>query len=173
MIHCARDCLACGDKMDIPKTALRCMLSHESFLLALLSRTQLTRGHTLDSLALSLVEDAAQHPGKDCHAYAFGSQGPVADEVGNGYAGYVEVQEPREGDLALYYKRTRRVRNFFDPSMEEVELALKHSGVCLGNKMVRSKWGQGHVFEHPVDLVPVIYGDEVMFFRRVQAGASQ
>lgn len=157
--------------MRLPKNALRCMLSHESFLLALLSRTPLTKGHTLDSLALTLVEDAAQHPGKDCHAYAFDSQGLVTVQDGSGYKGYMEVQESREGDLALYYKTIKKVE-FFNPGMNEVRMILKHSGICLGNKLVRSKWGQGHVYEHPVDVVPVIYGDEVKFFRKTAVQAS-
>lgn len=41
-----------------------------------------------------------------------------------------------------------------------------HAGVVLDNGMVRSRWGQDAVVDHPVGLVPTYYGRVAQFFTR-------
>ena len=132
----------------------------------------MTRNMIDDDLALHdnttlcdvvLVEEKGKHPGKDCHGYVFGSALPVFMQDNRSFQGYGEVSAPEAGDVILYFKKT------VDVARDIVRLDLKHSALCIGNNRARSKWGyEGDVYEHPIHAVPAIYGDEVLFFRRIQ-----
>ena len=43
--------------------------------------------------------------------------------------------------------------------------SVNHSGI-VGNRLVRSKWGSAHTWEHGVFEVPTSFGSEVRYFRR-------
>ncbi len=42
--------------------------------------------------------------------------------------------------------------------------SIAHYGLLVGEDRVRSKFGTGYVYEHPIDCVPNCYGDQVVFF---------
>ncbi len=71
--------------------------------------------------------------------------GPV-----EGLEGYEEVAKPEEGDVVIYI----------------IMGTGQNVGIYAGNGNVRSKWGFSHVYEHGLENVPTIYGNEVKFFRR-------
>ena len=64
--------------------------------------------------------------------------------------GYVEVTHPQTNDLVIYFNEGRP----------------NHLGRFTDNNSVKSKWGRGHIFQHPLDAVPSFYGNEVRFFRQ-------
>jgi len=66
--------------------------------------------------------------------------------------GFRMVYEPLEGDIVAYFLWGR----------------ASHIGVKTGNGRVTSKWGKSHVLNHPLELVPTIYGNEVRFYRPIK-----
>jgi len=72
---------------------------------------------------------------------------------------HFEVENPREGDLAIYYdgvmEKTRFIGEF------------THVGRFSSNGLVISKWGfEGDVYLHSPELVPWEYGEMIKFFRK-------
>jgi hypothetical protein len=65
----------------------------------------------------------------------------------------VEMQETdvRRGELVSYFDDGR----------------FMHAGLFLGNHRVASKWGVGHLYEHPLWEVPESYGTTIRFFKRL------
>jgi len=62
-----------------------------------------------------------------------------------------ETQEPEDDDVVLYFRG---------------EVA-KHAGKVRGDVVI-SKWGLGHVWQHPAFEVPKSYGDVILTFKRVE-----
>jgi hypothetical protein len=48
---------------------------------------------------------------------------------------------------------------------------IEHAGLVDGDR-VRSKWGEGHVWRHPLLEVPANYGSSIRYFRRVTPEAA-
>jgi hypothetical protein len=143
--------------MDLPHSTMRNMIDID---LGLHDKTTLC-----DVL---MVEEKEKHPEKDCHGYVFGSSFPETRRDGEGFYGYEEIRAPEDGDIILYFMKT------IDFVHDAVRLNLRHSAICVGNSRARSKWGyEGDVYEHPIHAVPAIYGNEILFFRRIrwQGGA--
>ena len=69
-------------------------------------------------------------------------QGTLAD---------VSQAEAQDGDLVFYFS----------------EGTFKHVGLWRPNGRVLSKWGVGHLFDHELFEVPMSYGSEVRFFKRL------
>jgi len=94
---------------------------------------------------IELIESARLD--KDCGEYAL-----ITPEVRN-YLPHLfpEIEEPEEGDFVLYYSK---------------EEGILHVGIYQGDGSVISKWGtNGPVLEHPIDLVPLSYGESYLFLR--------
>jgi hypothetical protein len=69
---------------------------------------------------------------------------------------YILIKEPQKGDIIGYrFRKTEIVTNPY----------FKHFGIWLGDK-VRSKFEQGHIFEHEIDVIPNRHGEEALFFRK-------
>ena len=75
-------------------------------------------------------------------------------------SGYMTVDEPQEGDVVAYRDK-------------EKPQSIEHFGVYVGEGRVISKPGQiGHVYEHEIWQIPEGYGNEVIFFRKLEVGAD-
>lgn len=68
----------------------------------------------------------------------------------------VEIAEPKEGCLALYFKDGN----------------WQHVGVVSAPGRVLSQWGEFPVYEHDVCEVPARYGDEVRYLEMPARGDS-
>ena len=66
---------------------------------------------------------------------------------------YSEVETPEIGDIVLYLEDKDRLA-------EQL-----HMGEYKGNNKVLSKWDFRIVYEHELELVPLGYGDRILFFR--------
>jgi hypothetical protein len=121
--------------------------------------------------SIAFVTDASEQPhGYNCFMFALGlavlpdhlaalaarhdAAFPGADFV----AGLVErglqpitADEAADGDLVLYSDERGR------PA---------HAGIVQG-RLVVSKWGEGHIWKHPVFEIPASYGVEVRVYRRI------
>jgi len=87
-----------------------------------------------------------------CEKYALGSNKLPWDSSHDWSKpphGFVEVSDPQNKDLVIYFN----------------ESWPKHLARYADDNNVRSKWGGGHIFQHPLEVVPSFYGDEVRFFR--------
>lgn len=78
--------------------------------------------------------------------------------------GYSPVSEPETGDIVAY--------GFFDPR-DRRQWSLQHFGVYEGLGQVTSKFAQGPVVSHPVLSVPEVWGNRMVFLRKLapQLGA--
>lgn len=68
------------------------------------------------------------------------------------------ISDPEINSVVLYF----RYRGRFSPAKVE------HWGVVSnldGDIKVQSKWGKGHVYEHPLGMVPIYLGNCIYFFR--------
>lgn len=89
---------------------------------------------------ISLVELSSDRPeGEDCFGYVFG-QDP-SEELDRLISEGVNSSHVA-GAIAFYFH----------------EGHLAHIGVAESDGMVRSKWGEGHVYKHRPHLVPSVYG---------------
>ena len=88
-----------------------------------------------------------------CTSYVFGKRKYVDwvrdNENYKHPEGYSEIGKPEKGDIVFYFH----------------DGAPKHVGIYDGDNMVRSKFGEGHVYRHPIALIPTFYG-EPRFFRK-------
>lgn len=66
---------------------------------------------------------------------------------------YTEVAHGETGDVVLYFES----KDSQFPS---------HVGILQERGIVRSKFGFGYVYDHPVDLVPTMYGTGRFFRKR-------
>ena len=100
-------------------------------------------------------------PTSNCHGWVFagGKYGVRDPEVAGILAdnAYAEVAEPREGDLAIYFRGDRIAHSGL------VRAADKRSTI-----LVESKWGPFGVYLHPVDQQP--WPGVCKFFRSPRAG---
>ena len=103
----------------------------------------------LESMSVRLIARVNERPYReDCYLYLMSSYRDSLLGVMQSQAGLVL---PR--GYAIYYSRTEA-----SPKVD-----MPHVGMVLENGLIRSKWGQGgHVFEHPVDVVPTIYGNQAL-----------
>ena len=62
-----------------------------------------------------------------------------------------ETRGPEDGDVVLYFR----------------DGAPKHAGKVRGGAII-SKWGLGHVWQHPAFEVPESYGDVIRIFKKVE-----
>jgi len=46
---------------------------------------------------------------------------------------------------------------------------IRHAGRAISESMVESKWGIGHLYQHPLMEVPSSYGSKIAFFAPVDA----
>ena len=74
------------------------------------------------------------------------------------YIGIGKADELAEGDLLVYYK------------LDKFRLVPEHIGIYRGNRIVHSKWGYCHVFEHGIFSVPTSYGFMISVYREVIIG---
>lgn len=44
---------------------------------------------------------------------------------------------------------------------------LTHIGVLSAERLIKSKWGMGHIFEHPIEQCPISYGNTVKFYKQI------
>jgi len=93
-----------------------------------------------------------------CHGYTFEKNKwyeveNVHDEINSGRL--KETPNPQVEDLIIYYSGDTGE-----------SLRIKHSGFFLGNGKVRSKWGNGPIFEHDVFNIPFNYGEVINFFKK-------
>lgn len=75
--------------------------------------------------------------------------------------GFTEVEKPSKGDFVNYL--TSEVS--FGCTLD---YEPRHLGIYVGNNRVRSKFAEGHVYEHDISSVPLWYGDKVTFFRKIK-----
>lgn len=108
-----------------------------------------------------------------CVAYAFGTRmGEAwARDLGKqvelaiktskflGERGYRLVEEPEEGDVAVYMEG-------------DWGEGLEHCGIYERGK-VTSRFGRGYVFSHPVEAVPESWGKRVDFWRKAGRGDDE
>mgnify|MGYP001604471914 CR=1 FL=1 len=76
--------------------------------------------------------------------------------------GYYEVEMPKKGVMVAYFNTD------YSAVLEGARLGqaiAKHFGVFQNNRVI-SKWSRGHVYRHPIESVPTLYGDEARFFRK-------
>ncbi len=93
----------------------------------------------------------------DCYGYTKMVDGFTKDIDYPGYVieHYLEVSQPQLNDIIFY--------GFVD-----LRTNVTHMGVVREGKLIESKFGNSHVFQHPVDLVPTFYGNVYKFFRKTQ-----
>lgn len=68
---------------------------------------------------------------------------------------YRRVRIPEKGDLLIYFQQS--------PYKKE-----RHIALCQGDGLAISKFGYGHVFEHPINCVPDTFGEMTSYYRKVQ-----
>ncbi len=90
---------------------------------------------------------ATGSPNKFCEHYAFGLAG-AKDTL---LEMFPDISSPEQGDIVCYCKTG--------------EERVAHVGRYQADGSVKSKWGMGPMFRHPVEYVPTYYGNTV-FFRR-------
>ena len=87
---------------------------------------------------------------------------------------FTEVEDPQNGDLIAYAAHTIDEaypifddQDFwtFERRREAKPPYIKHVGVWENGKVI-SKFNEGHVFKHKLDLVPTSFGNVVHFYRR-------
>ena len=64
----------------------------------------------------------------------------------------VSQTEAQEGDLIFYFS----------------EDSFEHAGLLCPGDRVRSKWGLGHLYDHKILEVPMSYGTEMKFYKRLR-----
>ncbi len=71
--------------------------------------------------------------------------------------GYIFPRTPAPGDIVAY--------GYCDDFLGNIPQQLLHVGLLLKNGLVRSKWCQGNVFDHPVHGVDSQCGNQALFLR--------
>lgn len=113
------------------------------------------------------------HPNYRCAQYAFGVRmqepwcNPEKNDLGLDFwddtvnflsdKGYQVADEARDGDIVAY--KPRRT-----PDMDPT--GVLHMGIYDKGKIV-SKFNSGHIFRHDVDMVPNMFGEEIVVFRKL------
>lgn len=92
---------------------------------------------------LELVQRAQDRPHFE-NSYSFIFPNATADDVYKKFDSFNAVSRPRKGNIIFYMKNGQ----------------ITHVGKLVNEKTVISKWGRGHVYEHPIGLVPESYGDK-------------
>lgn len=110
--------------------------------------TELDSQRFIENLPAGIVLVRPVFSGVDCEGYAIGTKG-FRHSIA---ALYPRLDSLQKGDIVLYYREDR---------------GTVHVGRLQEDGMVESKWGRsGPVLRHPIDMVPLSYGDRV-FFRRI------
>lgn len=91
----------------------------------------------------------------DCFIYIFGEYKPIW-EIGKRVMENIlpenKINQPEPLALAVY-------------GSSKCFKEIKHVGIFNQNLAVVSKWGLSPVFEHPLESVPEVYGQQVEYFR--------
>jgi hypothetical protein len=117
------------------------------------------------SVTITAMAPQTQDEDFNCYMHALGlSFAPATSLFGRYYVDghfvqYVHDQgallarsgTPQAGDLALYCEQGR----------------FTHAGVVISAERIQSKWGCGHLYEHPLLEVPTSYGAEVRFYQPI------
>lgn len=83
-------------------------------------------------------------------------ENPLGFFAAHGYQILFQSDSPELGDVLAYGFVRRR-----DPVFE-----LSHMGIFVGQNLVKSKFNEGHVFQHPIEAIPPHLGSEALVFRR-------
>ncbi len=104
-------------------------------------------------ISLMMQED---RNGQDCVDYAVGAHQRNCKGAGCLNL-YPEAIKPQEGNIILYHVKHSRNGD---------KNRIVHAGICQEDGTIISKWGKGGpIFNHPVDYVPLGYGNYVTFRR--------
>ena len=109
------------------------------------------RAIELLSSSMTIVErvtPASNKTGIDCLTY-LGYLGPPEGHILMPRL-YSPTTSPKKGDYVTYYLSRRK--------------DFSHIGVLQEERRVTSKWGEGSVFDHPIEEVPLGYGNSAYFF---------
>jgi hypothetical protein len=121
--------------------------------------------HSISLLQLAVIPDQRTW-NYNCHAFAFGlnttdvfwqirENQPEAWPTGTFVSERLlaclnpAVNDPRPGDVIVYFSGD----------------TATHSG-AVGERLIRSKWGSAHTWEHPIFEVPTSFGSTVRYFER-------
>lgn len=104
-----------------------------------------------ESMRSYVVENQYLRSTMDCVAYCFGRDYASTPDVMKGLYNAAQKEDVAKSTLVWYLQNGVPV----------------HVGKLLPNYAVKSKWGRGHVLTHPIDVVPVEFGDSVEFSRDV------
>lgn len=122
---------------------------------------------------LSIIDQLQNLPGLTCETWVFGPEVNIfgIEEI---VTSFMPVSKPERGDIAMYYRHSafsfmRRRKSIMADIMSSIPNAYadqaEHVGLVASNDTVISKWGKGHVYQHPSLLVPLNYGYRVAYFR--------
>jgi hypothetical protein len=77
--------------------------------------------------------------------------------------GYTVEERPQEDDIVAY-------RGSDDEKAEKHDETgqFSHFGIYLGSGKVISKWGNGPIVKHPLEIVPSTFGSRVYFLRKTR-----
>lgn len=93
----------------------------------------------------------------NCHGFTFnrGSWLPTPEVFQLIQCGVLEeIKKPAVNCIILYIEIGRDIPIIY------------HSGIYLGNGLVRSKWSNGPIFEHKIFNAPASYGKNVRFYKK-------
>lgn len=100
--------------------------------------------------SVTILEDRKRSsPNEDCISYAFPLRGiNVATDLEGAImnAQPLSAENAKPGDYVLYFTEDGN---------------WTHIGVLRQRGEVESKWGNSHVFKHPIELVPASYGNVI------------
>lgn len=65
----------------------------------------------------------------------------------------IQIENVKYGDLIIYFENSHPT----------------HAGIIINNR-VKSKWGNGLIFEHEINEVPALFGNNVRFFKYISPG---
>jgi hypothetical protein len=116
---------------------------------------------------IKVVDSSFHYEGEYCQWFVFkdepwwniNDKRMALELEGNAYnfllsKGFRDVMNPNVDDVVMYYP--------------EVPAQPVHFGIFKGKDIVVSKFGEGYVYEHPIDAVPLNYGDYYKFLRKVR-----
>lgn len=64
--------------------------------------------------------------------------------------GYRRISKPHDGDIVGY----------------KDSMSFMHWGILLRDRRVRSKFAMQNVYTHELEIIPSVWGDEVVYFRK-------
>jgi|SRR3989344_5697990 len=102
---------------------------------------------------ISIMKRAEELPGVYCGSYIFRSEVYFLEL----FSSLKKISNPLPGAYVFYsFTNIRHMKRVG-------ELDIKHVGMVNEDGTVISKWGNGHVFKHPIMCVPCNYGEPEFF----------